>query len=135
MSEYKTRIEEESIKRIGVLTSGGDAPGMNTALRAVVRAGLHYGYQVYGVRRGYEGLLAGEIEEMNHKSVSEIMSRGGTVLQTARCKEFETPEGIQRAVTIAKVFKLDALVVLGGDGSFKGARELARAGLPVIGIP
>ncbi|MBQ8164497.1 MAG: 6-phosphofructokinase [Clostridia bacterium] len=135
MANYNTKIEPGSIKRLGVLTSGGDAPGMNTALRAVVRAGLHYGYQVYGIKKGYEGLLAGEIMEMDRNSVSDIMNKGGTILQTARCKEFETPEGIQRAVTIANVFKLDALVVIGGDGSFRGARELAKAGLPVIGIP
>ncbi len=135
MAGYNTTIDKDSIKRIGVLTSGGDAPGMNTAIRAVVRSGIHYGYQMYGVRKGYEGLLHGEIQELTHKSVSEIMNRGGTILQTARCKEFETPEGIQRAVTIANVFKLDALVVIGGDGSFRGARELAKAGLPVVGIP
>ena len=135
MALYDTKIEPGSIKRIGVMTSGGDAPGMNTALRAVVRAGLHYGYQMFGIKKGYEGLLAGEIYEMDRHDVSFIMNRGGTILQTARCKEFETPEGVQRAVTIAKVFKLDAIVVIGGDGSFKGARELAKAGIPVVGIP
>ena len=123
------------IKRIGVLTSGGDAPGMNAAIRAVVRSGIYRGFQVYGIRKGYEGLLNGEMFEMNLRSVSEIMSRGGTILQTARSKEFNSPEGVKRAVRMAEVFKLDAIVIIGGDGSFRGARDLARAGLNVIGIP
>jgi len=123
------------IKRIGVLTSGGDAPGMNAALRAVVRSGLYHGFQVFGIRRGYEGLLDGEIEEMNNHSVSNIISRGGTVLLTARSKEFSTPEGVQRGKAMADIFRLDALVVIGGDGSLRGARDLHRIGLPVIGIP
>ncbi len=123
------------IKRIGVLTSGGDAPGMNAAIRAVVRSGIYRGFQVYGIRKGYEGLLNGEMFEMNLRSVSEIMSRGGTILQTARSKEFNSPEGVKRAVRMAEVFKLDAIVVIGGDGSFRGARDLAREGLNVIGIP
>ncbi len=123
------------IKRIGVLTSGCDAPGMNAAIRAVVRSGIYRGFQVYGIRKGYEGLLNGEMFEMNLRSVSEIMSRGGTILQTARSKEFNSPEGVKRAVRMAEVFKLDAIVVIGGDGSFRGARDLAREGLNVIGIP
>jgi len=123
------------IKRIGVLTSGGDAPGMNAAIRAVVRSGLYHGFQVFGIRRGYEGLLDGEIEEMNNHSVSNIISRGGTVLLTARSKEFSTPEGVQRGKAMADIFRLDALVVIGGDGSLRGARDLHRIGLPVIGIP
>ncbi len=123
------------IKRIGVLTSGGDAPGMNAAIRAVVRSGLYHGFQVFGIQRGYEGLLDGEIAEMNNHSVSNIISRGGTVLLTARSKEFSTPEGVQRGKGMAEIFRLDALVVIGGDGSFRGARDLHRIGLPVIGIP
>lgn len=123
------------IKRIGVLTSGGDAPGMNAAIRAVVRSGIYRGFQVYGIRKGYEGLLNGEMFEMNLRSVSEIMSRGGTILQTARSKEFNSPEGVKRAARMAEVFKLDAVVVIGGDGSFRGARDLAKTGLNVIGIP
>ncbi len=128
-------MDSKKIKRIGVLTSGGDAPGMNAALRAVVRSGLYYGFQVFGIQRGYEGLLDGSITEMNNHSVSNIISRGGTVLLTARSKEFSTPEGVQRGKAMADIFRLDALVVIGGDGSFRGARDLARLGLPVIGIP
>ncbi|MBR6647728.1 MAG: 6-phosphofructokinase, partial [Clostridia bacterium] len=115
-----------SIKRIGVLTSGGDAPGMNAAIRAVVRSGIYRGFQVYGIKKGYEGLLKGDMFEMNLRSVSDIMSRGGTILQTARSKDFATPEGAKRAARMAEVFQLDAIVVIGGDGSFRGARALAR---------
>lgn len=125
----------KEIKRIGVLTSGGDAPGMNAAIRAVVRSGIYQGFEVYGIRKGYEGLLSGDLYEMNLRSVSDIMSRGGTILQTARSKEFNTQEGVARGARMAEVFKLDGLVVIGGDGSFKGARDLARAGVPVVGIP
>lgn len=125
----------KEIKRIGVLTSGGDAPGMNAALRAVVRSGLYHGLQVYGIRRGYEGLLDGEITELNNHSVSNIINRGGTVLLTARCKEFSTPEGVERGKAMADIFRLDALVVIGGDGSLRGARDLHHLGVPVIGIP
>ncbi|MBR2615854.1 MAG: 6-phosphofructokinase [Clostridia bacterium] len=128
-------MEQKKIKRIGVLTSGGDAPGMNAALRAVVRSGLYHGLQVFGIRRGYEGLLDGEISEMNNHSVSNIINRGGTVLLTARSKEFSTPEGVARGKAMADIFRLDALVVIGGDGSFRGARDLHRLGVPVIGIP
>lgn len=126
---------KKEVKRIGVLTSGGDAPGMNAAIRAVVRSGIYRGFQVYGIRRGYEGLLSGEMFEMNLRSVSDIMSRGGTILQTARSAEFNTPEGVQRGARMAEVFRLDAIVVIGGDGSFRGARDLAKAGVNVIGIP
>ena len=128
-------MEAKSIKRIGVLTSGGDAPGMNAAIRAVVRSGLYHGLQVFGIQRGYEGLLDGEISEMNNHSVSNIISRGGTVLLTARSKEFTTEEGVARGKAMAEIFRLDALVVIGGDGSFRGARDLHRIGVPVIGIP
>jgi 6-phosphofructokinase 1 len=122
-------------KRIGVLTSGGDAPGMNAALRAVVRSGIYRGFEVYGIRKGYEGLLSGDMYEMNLRSVSDIISRGGTILQTARCPEFTTEEGVLRGYRMAQVFKLDAIVVIGGDGSFRGARDLARLGMNVMGIP
>lgn len=125
----------DEIKRIGVLTSGGDAPGMNAAIRGVVRSGIYNGFTVYGIRRGYEGLLKGDMTEMNLRSVSDIMARGGTILQTARSVEFNTPEGVQRAKTMAEVFRLDAVVVIGGDGSFRGARDLARIGVRVMGIP
>ena len=125
----------KEIKRIGVLTSGGDAPGMNAAIRAVVRACTFYGIQVYGIRRGYRGLLDGDMFEMNARSVSDIIYRGGTILQTARCHSFREHEGIVKGKKMAEIFQLDALVVIGGDGSFKGALEIAREGLPVIGIP
>ena len=125
----------KEIKTIGVLTSGGDAPGMNAAIRAVARGAMCHGMKVMGVRRGYHGLLRGEIEELNSRSVSDILQRGGTFLQTARSKSFATEEGIKKAVEVARIFGIDALVVIGGDGSYKGARALANAGLPTIGIP
>ncbi len=128
-------MAEKKIKRVGVLTSGGDAPGMNAAIRAVVRSGLYYGLRIFGIQRGYEGLLDGEIAEMNNHSVSNIISRGGTILLTARSKEFATEEGVKRGKAMTEIFKLDALVVIGGDGSFRGARDLHRIGVPVIGIP
>ncbi|MCX7747950.1 MAG: 6-phosphofructokinase [Clostridia bacterium] len=123
------------IKTIGVLTSGGDAPGMNAAIRAVVRTGIHHGFKVMGIRKGYNGLINGDITEMTLRSVSDIVHRGGTVLQTARCLSFKTEEGILRGISMAKVFGIDALVVIGGDGSYRGAKELAKHGLPVMGIP
>lgn len=128
-------MDQGKIKRIGVMTSGGDAPGMNAAIRAVVRTGLYHKLQVFGIKRGYEGLLDGEISEMNNHSVSNIISRGGTALLTARSSEFNSEEGVRRAKSMAEIFRLDALVVIGGDGSFRGARDLHRIGLPVIGVP
>lgn len=128
-------MTQNTIKRIGVMTSGGDAPGMNAAIRAVVRSGLYHGFEVYGIQRGYEGLLDGGISEMNNHSVSNIISRGGTILKTARSKVFNTPDGVQRGKAMAEIFRLDAIVVIGGDGSFRGARDLHRIGIPVIGIP
>jgi len=123
------------IKTIGVLTSGGDAPGMNAALRSVVRTAVYNGIKVMGVKKGYNGLINGDIFEMNARSVSDTLQRGGTILQTARCLEFKKPEGVKRAAEIAKIFGIDGLVVIGGDGSFRGARDLCAAGLPTIGIP
>ncbi len=123
------------IKKIGVLTSGGDAPGMNAAIRSIVRCGIANGFKMIGVERGYHGLLRGEFVEMDAKSVSDLIQRGGTVLQTARSAQFATPEGIQTAVKTAKEYGLDALVVIGGDGSFRGAQKLTNSGLPTIGIP
>lgn len=120
---------------IGVLTSGGDAPGMNAAIRAVTRAALHQGHRVFGVRRGYHGLWRGDIYEMNSRTVSEIIHKGGTFLMTARSKTFETDEGLQKAVNMCKVFELDVVVTIGGDGTFRGAKALSEAGVPVIGIP
>lgn len=128
-------MENRNIRTIGVLTSGGDAPGMNAAIRAVVRTGAYYGIKVCGVKRGYNGLINGEIEEMPPRSVSEVLQRGGTCLMTARCLEFKTQEGVNRAIQIARVFGLDGLIVIGGDGSFRGARDLSNAGLPTIAMP
>ena len=123
------------LKKIGVLTSGGDAPGMNAAVRAVVRTGIYYGYTMLGVHKGYEGLLHGDIEEMSLRSVGDIIQRGGTILQTARSAEFATEAGLEKAMNIASVYEMDALVVIGGDGSYRGARDLAKRGIKVIGLP
>jgi 6-phosphofructokinase 1 len=122
-------------KKIGVLTSGGDAPGMNAAIRAVVRSGLHYGMNVIGIRRCYGGLLSAEITEMNGRSVSDIIHKGGTILRTARCPEMMTETGLERAADICKILGLEALIVIGGDGSLKGALALSKLGVNVIGIP
>jgi 6-phosphofructokinase 1 len=123
------------VKTIAVLTSGGDAPGMNAAVRSVVRSGIYRGLKVLGIHKGYEGLLHGDIEEMEIRSVGDIIQRGGTVLQTARSHEFTTQAGLEKAMSMAKVFDIDALIVVGGDGSYRGARDLSRLGLNVIGIP
>jgi len=123
------------MKRIGVLTSGGDAPGMNAALRAVVRVAIYNGLKVSGIKRGYQGLIEGDIEDMDVSSVGDIIHRGGTKLRTARCEEFRTPEGQQRGLEVLRMFNIDGLVVIGGDGSFQGAKKLANAGFPTIGIP
>lgn len=128
-------MDNRSVRTIGVLTSGGDAPGMNAAIRAVVRTGAYYGLKVMGIKRGYNGLLNGEMEEMNARSVSETLQRGGTCLMTARCLEFKEKAGVQKAIQIAHVFGLDGLVVIGGDGSFRGARDLSNSGLPTIAMP
>ncbi|MBA1334209.1 MAG: 6-phosphofructokinase [Firmicutes bacterium] len=122
-------------KTIGVLTSGGDSPGMNAAIRAVVRTGIFNGLTVLGVKKGYEGLIHGEIEEMQLSSVADIIHRGGTMLQTARSKEFMTEEGRQKALNIMEVFGMQGLIIIGGDGSFRGALELAKLGAQVIGVP
>lgn len=123
------------IKTIGVLTSGGDAPGMNAAVRAVVRTGIYYGLNVLGIHKGYEGLLHGDMEEMTLRSVGDLIHRGGTVLQTARSAEFNTDAGVEKAISIAKVFGIDALIVIGGDGSFRGARDLCNKGFVTMCIP
>ena len=125
----------KEINTIGVLTSGGDAPGMNAAIRAVVRQGLSKGKRVVGIKRGYAGLLNEEIVEMDAKSVSDTISRGGTILQTARCMEFVTPEGQEKGAEICKKHGIDAIVVIGGDGSFQGAQKLAALGINTIGVP
>lgn len=121
--------------KIGVLTSGGDAPGMNAAIRAVVRCGIDAGFEVYGIKRGYEGLLDGEIEQMNLSSVGDILHRGGTILKTARSERFSTEEGVKRSKVILDTFGIDALIVIGGDGSMRGALELSKLGVNVMCLP
>ena len=123
------------MKKIAVLTSGGDAPGMNAAVRAVVRSGLHEGMEVFGVVRGYNGLIKGELIPMNLRSVSDTIHRGGTILYTARSPEFCTEEGMQKAVDNCHKNGIEGVVVIGGDGSFKGARDLTAHGIPCIGLP
>ena len=122
-------------KKIGVLTSGGDAPGMNAAVRAVTRAALQKGMEVVGVRRGYNGLLNGDVIDMNARTVSGIIQRGGTCLYTARCHEFREKEGVLKARDNCLAMGLDGIVVIGGDGSFRGAADLSAAGIPCIGLP
>ena len=121
--------------KIGVLTSGGDAPGMNAAIRAVVRCGIDAGFEVYGIKRGYEGLLDGEIERMSLSSVGDILHRGGTILKTARSERFSTEEGVKRSKVILDTFGIDALIVIGGDGSMRGALELSKLGVNVMCLP
>lgn len=122
-------------KSIAILTSGGDAPGMNAAVRAVVRTGLNFGMKVYGVMRGYNGLLTGDLKEMNMRSVSDIMQHGGTALYTARSPEFNTPAGVEKAANMCREKGIEGVVVIGGDGSFRGARDLTNAGINCIGVP
>ncbi|MGG7162773.1 6-phosphofructokinase [Clostridium ihumii] len=123
------------MKTIGVLTSGGDSPAMNAAIRAVVRMGTDNNLRILGVQNGYNGLVEGNIIELDRNSVADIIHRGGTILKTARSEEFKTLEGRERAKKVMDVFKMDALVVIGGDGSFKGAELLSELGVQVIGIP
>ena len=128
-------MAEKVIRTIGVLTSGGDAPGMNAAIRAVVRRGLSSGLKVKGIQKGYNGLLNEEIIDMTARDVSDTIERGGTILYTARCAEFRTAEGQQRGAEICRKHGIDGLVVIGGDGSFAGAQKLANLGINTIGIP
>ena len=125
----------KAVKTIGVLTSGGDAPGMNAAIRAVVRVAINKGLKVKGIMRGYAGLLEEEIVDMESTSVSDTINRGGTILYTARCKEFTTPEGQQRGAEICRKHGIDGMVVIGGDGSFKGGGKLSALGINTIGLP
>ncbi len=125
----------KEIKTIGVLTSGGDAPGMNAAIRAVVRTALARGLKVKGILKGYNGLINDEVIDMDKKSVSDIIHKGGTILYTARCLEFITEEGQAKALETCKKHGIDGVVVIGGDGSFRGARDLVRIGVNAIGIP
>ena len=123
------------MKTIGILTSGGDAPGMNAAIRAVVRSAIYYGCKVYGINRGYKGLIEDDVQEMNLSSVGDIIHRGGTILKSSRCEEFKTEEGRKIAVKVLKKYGIDCLVVIGGAGSFNGASKLSELGFPAIGIP
>lgn len=126
---------EKEIKTIGVLTSGGDAPGMNAAIRAVVRAGIASGLKVKGISRGYAGLLEEDIHDMDTMSVTDIVQRGGTILFTSRCKRMLTPEGQKQAADMCRKHGIDGIVVIGGDGSFRGAQKLSDNGINTIGIP
>lgn len=123
------------MKTIGVLTSGGDAPGMNAAVRAVVRTAISMGMTVKGIRRGYNGLIEGDIIDLDVRSVSDIIHRGGTMLYTARSPRFKTEEGMQEAIDNCKKFGIEGIVVIGGDGSYRGARDLSERGIPCVGIP
>lgn len=123
------------MRRIGVLTSGGDAPGMNAVVRAIVRCGLDRGMEVYGIRRGFEGLIEGSITEMDMSSVGDILHRGGTVLHTARSERFRTEEGQKQAVNVLNAFGIEGIAVIGGDGSLHGGLDLAQRGISVMGIP
>jgi len=127
--------EKNKIKKIGVLTSGGDAPGMNAAIRAVVRKAIADGLEVMGIQKGYQGLLAEELMPMNSRSVSDSVQKGGTILRTARSEEFTTPEGRKKAAKICRKNKIDAVVVIGGDGSYRGAHALSQEGIPVMCLP
>ena len=124
-----------AVRRIGVLTSGGDAPVMNAAVRAVVRSAIFRGIEVVGIRRGWNGLINGDIVRLDEKSVAHIINRGGTILYTARSEEFRTPEGQQKAVNTCKLLGLDGIVAIGGDGTFRGALALSQHGISVVGIP
>ncbi len=123
------------MKTIGVLTSGGDAPGMNAAIRAVVRTACENGMKVYGINRGYAGLIEEDIRELNIRSVSDIIHRGGTMLHSARCLDFKEEAGMQKAIATCRKYGIEGIVVIGGDGSFRGARDLSLRGVPCIAIP
>ncbi|WP_338750627.1 6-phosphofructokinase [Bacillus sp. FJAT-52991] len=123
------------MKRIGVLTSGGDAPGMNAAVRAVVRKAIYQGVEVYGIYQGYQGLITGQIEKMEVGSVGDIIHRGGTMLRSARCQEFVTKEGQLKGIQQLKALGIEGLIVIGGDGSYRGAKALTELGFPCIGVP
>ena len=139
MAEDKKKVIldeiEDTVRTIGVLTSGGDAPGMNAAIRAVVRVAISKGLKVRGIRRGFHGLLREEIIDLSARDVSDTIQRGGTILQTARCQEMRTEEGQQKAAAICKKYGIDGLIVIGGDGSFAGAQKLANLGVRTVGIP
>ena len=123
------------MKTIGVLTSGGDAPGMNAAIRAVVRTACENGMKVYGINRGYAGLIDEDLRELNIRSVSDIIHRGGTMLHSARCLDFKEEAGMQKAIATCRKYGIEGIVVIGGDGSFRGARDLSLRGIPCVAIP
>ncbi|MDR3073065.1 MAG: 6-phosphofructokinase [Clostridiales Family XIII bacterium] len=123
------------MKRIGVLTSGGDAPGMNAAIRAIVRTAIYMDMEIFGIERGFNGLIDGDISQMNRRDVGDIVHRGGTILKTARSESFLTDQGFARAINILESFRIEGLIVIGGNGSLSGALKLAKAGVKVIGIP
>src|SRR6185312_11122023 len=124
-----------NVKKIAVLTSGGDSQGMNAAVRAVVRSALYHGIEVYGVQRGFQGLLNDDLRQMDLRSVGDIIQRGGTILQTARCKEFQTAEGQKQGAEVLRGRGIDGLIVIGGDGSYQGANKLSKLGINTMGIP
>ncbi|WP_188453427.1 6-phosphofructokinase [Virgibacillus oceani] len=123
------------MRKIGVLTSGGDAPGMNAAIRAVVRKAIYHELEVYGIKNGYQGLIEGNIEKLEIGSVGDIIQRGGTMLRSARCEEFKTDEGQQKGIEQLQKHEIEGLIVIGGDGSFRGAQKLTEKGYPCIGVP
>mgnify|MGYP000855918576 CR=1 FL=1 len=123
------------MKNIAVLTSGGDSPGMNAAIRAVVRTSIYNNIRVYGVQKGFNGLIYGDVIEMDISSVADIIQRGGTILRTARCEEFETEEGFEKALNIIDIFNFDGIVIIGGDGTLRGAKSLSDRGIFCVGIP
>jgi 6-phosphofructokinase 1 len=131
----KTKRTTEGKMKIGVLTSGGDAPGMNAAIRAIVRKAIFHGCEAYGIKRGFSGILEGDIIKMDSTSVADILQRGGTILQSARCLEFKTPEGQAQAKVQLEKLGLNGLVIIGGDGSFHGAQVLNKMGFQTVGIP
>lgn len=126
---------ESKVKRIGVMTSGGDAPGMNAAIRSVVRTSLFYGVECVGIRRGFNGLISGDVSVMDSESVTHTINRGGTILYTARSREFMTEEGQEKAVATCRLLGLEGIVAIGGDGTFRGLMELSKRGISVVGIP
>ena len=139
IDENKLKSSEEKkmkkFKKIGVLTSGGDAPGMNAAVRAVVRTAINNGVEVVGIYRGYSGLICGDIKPLGLRDVSNIINKGGTFLYSDRCPEFKTPDGMAKALQTCHDYGIDGIVAIGGDGTFRGATDLTNHGIPSIGIP
>ncbi len=128
-------MAKDKIKRIGVLTSGGDAPGMNAAVRAVTRMALYNGVEVFGIKNGYQGLIDNDMVQLTERDVSYIINRGGTMLYTARCDEFKTPEGVKKAAEVCRSRDIDGIIAIGGDGTFRGARDLSEEGIACVCVP